>query len=111
MKLAKAQQQIVDDLHEYGDSFIQSTVIQSGEWYFTFVKPVEDRYMITKNGVLIKIERLFEELLPYHKAQGTIRWLIFKKVLVPTMDDKEFSIQFALGTIDHKIYELAEEYK
>jgi len=40
----------------------------------------------------------------------TIRALIRKGVLIPEMDDKEFEVQLALGSIDWRVYNLAEEF-
>ena len=112
-KLSKAQQRIVDDLRSYGNSFIQATIAHhGGEWEYAFAKPAEDLHMIMKNGKLTRIDGFYETHRPtYHKAQETIRCLIRKKILVPMMDDKEFAMQFALGTIDHRIYKLAKEYR
>ena len=41
----------------------------------------------------------------------TVKCLIRKKVLVCEIGNKEFKVQVALGLIDYKIYQLAEEYK
>lgn len=44
------------------------------------------------------------------KRPQTIRALIRKGVLIPEMDDKEFEVQLALGSIDWRVYNLAEEF-
>ena len=91
------------------DSFIQATLItrRGGEWNFVFAKPTEGIHMVMKNGVLTKMDGFFEiHCLPGHKSQETIKSLIRKKVLVPTMSNKEFAVQFALGTIDYRDYKL-----
>ena len=112
-RLSKAQQRIVNTLHSYTGSFIQATIIKhSSKWYYVFAKPAGGFYVTFENGVLRRRDNLYDMMsLPYHKVQETIRCLIHKKVLITTMTDKEFAIQYALGTIDHRIYELAEEYR
>jgi len=37
--------------------------------------------------------------------------LIHKGILVAEMEEKEFTIQKALGTVEYRLYKLAEEYK
>ena len=112
-KLSKAQQRIVTNLIYYDNSFIQAIVNDLGcEWDYAFAKPTDMMPLVMKNGVLAKMEGIFEvSRLPYHKNQETIRCLIHKKVLIPTMSDKEFAVQLALGTVDYRIYTLAEEYR
>jgi len=39
----------------------------------------------------------------------TIDALIRRGVLIPEMSDEEFEIQFALGSIDHRIYNLPKK--
>ncbi|KKL45965.1 hypothetical protein LCGC14_2350370 [marine sediment metagenome] len=114
MKLSKAQQQIVNDLINYDSSSIQATVTSCGcEWNYLFAKRAEGMHMVMKNGVVMtKMEGFFEMYRPpYHMNQTTIKCLIRKKVLIPTMPDEEFAIQFALGTMEYRIYGLAEAYK
>ncbi|KKL77042.1 hypothetical protein LCGC14_2038840 [marine sediment metagenome] len=101
MKLSKAQQHIVNVIN-YDGSCIQATITSCG---------CEGNYLLAKRGVLTKIEGQLYSQAPYHMAQTTIKCLIHKKVLIPTLSNKEFAIQFALGTMDYRIYELAEAYK
>ena len=112
-KLSKAQQRIVDIMRSYAGSFIRATIIEhSNKWYYVFAKPTDGFHVIFKNGALRRLNGLYDMAdLPHHKVHETIRCLIHKKVLITTMTDKEFAIQYALGAIDYRLYELAEEYR
>ncbi len=111
-KLSKAQQRIVDKLLTHDGSFIQAMVNDLGcEWNYIFAKPTDMRHSTTTAILLIKVEGVVFKVcrLPYHKNQETIKCLIHKKVLTPTMSNKEFAIQLALGTADHRVYKLPKD--
>lgn len=114
VKLSNAQLRVIHDLCVHAGAFIEASITSNGdEWIYMFARPTTDDDMLgIKNGTLVRLNNIYEiNRLPYHKAQETIRCLIHKGALITELSDKEFAIQLALGTVDCRMYKLAEEYK
>jgi hypothetical protein len=106
-KLSAAQQRMVNYLF-FPKILVQSVVDNTLEWRYNFIKPV--RGLVFRNGVM-EIDEIYELCKPHSMhSQRTIKCLIDKKVLITKISDKEFNMQLALGTMDCRIYTLAERY-
>ena len=56
------------------------------------------------------VDPIFDHEYPLSgRKTNIVKALIRKGVLVSEMSDKEFAIQFALGTIDHRVYKLLKD--
>lgn len=94
-RLTGAQTDIVKSVHSLPGGFILGEVnIHPGKW----------TYYLTRD-----MGHTFNKGLPIKYPQ-TIKALIRKGVLIPEVDDKEFEVQFALGVVDWRVYNLAEEF-
>jgi len=114
-KPSAAQQRMINFI-KHTDSLIQACLTEGGgEWYYNFVRKITKSITITiSKGKFSKAEDVYESYeQPWPHAQRTIKCMVEQEILVllMPMSDKEFAIQKALGTIDYKIYTLAEKYE
>lgn len=112
-KLPKAQQQIVNNLHWHEEAFIQvAAILNDDKFDYILARPLNCTPLSYKGGKLTATKGLFAMTsIPHHKFRKTIKCLIRKKILIPDLSNKEFDVQVALGTITHRTYRLAKEYR